>query len=165
MIKPLQAATGNLLLISVVMIWGLSACAPGLEKKQGQLDTASIQQIEFKIGTIKQASLTTTLDRQDMIARISANLAGWGYPIGNKDNRVFSHRLSAEIGAIEHSGTPTGFSFSAGNSDPRALDFQKKQRSANQLRIGFQYTARTNCLSAYGFCRRKCIDWASYQYE
>jgi hypothetical protein len=33
--------------------------------------------------------------------------------------------MTADIGNVEHGSTPAGFSFSMGNSDPRALDFQK----------------------------------------
>lgn len=121
MIKPLSNAVWSLSLV----VWGLTACAPVLEKKQAQLDTASIKRIEFKIGAVKSGGLTTKLAQQNVAERISANLAAWGYPVGVKDERIFSHSLSAEIGLIKHGDTPTGFSFSAGNSDPRAIDFQK----------------------------------------
>lgn len=123
--KLIQGPVGSLLSKSIAMAWLLSACAPGLEKKLIQLDTASIKRIEFKIGTVKQPSLKSTLAGRDVAARIGNNLAGWGYPVGAKDNQAFSHSLTAEIGLIEHSETPPGFSFSSGNSDPRALDFQK----------------------------------------
>ena len=110
---------------SVAIVCALSACAPALEKKAAAFDARSIKQIEFKLGTIKQASLTSAAHRQDRVDRISRNLADWGYPLDAKDQPVYSHSLSAEIGLIEHSTTPPGFSFSSGNSDPRAIDFQK----------------------------------------
>jgi hypothetical protein len=125
MIKLIPASAGSLFFKSLAIACTLTACAPGLEKKQAPLDTASVQRIEFKIGAIKQPSLKSILAQQDIVARISHNLAGWGYPIGAKDNSVFSHTLTAEIGLLEHSETPAGFSFSSGNSDPRAIDFQK----------------------------------------
>ncbi len=123
--KLIQSSVGRLLFKSVAMAWLLSACSPGLEKKPMQLDTASIERIEFKIGAVKQPSLKSTSARQDVAVRIGNNLAGWGYPVGAKDKLIFSHTLTAEVGLIEHSGTPPGFSFSSGNSDPRAIDFQK----------------------------------------
>jgi hypothetical protein len=135
--KLIKAAVGSPFFRSIAMAGLLTACVPGLEKKPMQIDTASIKQIEFKIGTIKQPSLRSTLARQDVVARISQNLAGWGYPIGAKDNQVFSHTLTAEIGLIEHSQTPPGFSFSSGNSDPRAIDFQK----TDVLPIGCELTS------------------------
>jgi hypothetical protein len=60
-----------------------------------------------------------------LATRVSKNLLDWGYPMGIQGNQAFSHVLTAEAGAIEHSETPIGFSFSSGNSDPRAIDFQK----------------------------------------
>lgn len=134
--KLIQGPVGGLLFKSLAIAGLLTACAPGLEKKPTQLDTASIKQIEFKIGTIKQSSLKSVL-AQDGVARIGRNLAGWGYPVGAKDNQVYSHTLTAEVGLIEHSETPPGFSFSSGNSDPRAIDFQK----ANVLPISCELTS------------------------
>jgi hypothetical protein len=137
MIKLIQAAASGPNLKSVAIVCALTACASGLEKKQAQLDTTSIKQIEFKIGTIKQASLQSTMPQHDMVARITKNLADWGYPLGAKDSQAFSHTLTAGIGLIEHSETPAGFSFSAGNSDPRAIDFQK----TNVLPISCELTS------------------------
>lgn len=123
--KLIQDPARNLFFKAIVIAGLLTACAPGLEKKPLQIDTASIERIEFKIGTVKQSSLKPIVAGQDVAARISQNLAAWGYPVGAKDNQAFSHTLTAEIGLVEHSQTPPGFSFSSGNSDPRALDFQK----------------------------------------
>jgi len=136
--KLIKAAVGSLFFRSIAMAGLLTACVSGLEKKPVQIDTASIKQIEFKIGTVKQASLKTVLAQQDAAARISQNLAGWGYPVGGaKDDQVFSHTLTAEIGLVEHSQTPPGFSFSSGNSDPRAIDFQK----TDALPVGCELTS------------------------
>ncbi|MGZ5059358.1 MAG: hypothetical protein ACXWE3_12935 [Methylobacter sp.] len=123
--KPIQDPAKSLFFIIFAMAGLLTACAPGLEKKPMQIDTAAIKRIEFRIGTVKQASLKPILAQQGLANRIGQNLAGWGYPVGAKDNQAFSHTLTAEVGLIEHSETPPGFSFSSGNSDPRALDFQK----------------------------------------
>ena len=124
MIKLIQAAASGPCFKSIAIACVLTACASSLEKKQAQLDATAIKQIDFKIGTIKQESLKSTLPKQDMVARITRNLADWGYPIG-VGNQTFSHTLTAGIGLIELGETPAGFSFSAGNSDPRAIDFQK----------------------------------------
>ncbi|MGZ5007054.1 MAG: hypothetical protein ACXWFI_04240 [Methylobacter sp.] len=130
--KPMQASAIRLFLTAIAMAGLLTACAPGLEKKPMQIDAASIKRIEFRIGAVKEPSLKPVLARQDVTDRIAGNLVGWGYPIAVKDNQGFSHTLTVEIGAIEHSATPPGFSFSSGNSDPRALEFQK----ADVLPIG-----------------------------
>lgn len=125
MIKQIQAVVRGPCFKLAAIVCTLTACAPGLEKKQTQLDTTSIKKIEFKIGTIKQSSLPSMLHQQDTVARVSKNLAAWGYPIAVNDKQTVSHTLTAEIGLIERGETPAGFSFSAGNSDPRAIDFQK----------------------------------------
>ena len=125
MIKQLLAAFGQPCFHAIAIVCTLSACTPALEKKQALFDVAAVKQIEFKIGSIKSSSLTSTLSRQDNTTRIAKNLSDWGYPIAIKDHPAASHTLTAEIGLIEHGQTPSGFSFSAGNSDPRAIDFQK----------------------------------------
>ena len=140
MIKQTQAAARGLFFQSIVFACALTACAPGLEKKQAQFDTTAIKKIEFKIGTIQQASLKSTLPLQDMVARVSKNLAEWGYPVSVKKNQDYSHILTAEIGSIELGETPPGFSFSSGNSDPRAIDFQKM----NVLPIGCELASITH---------------------
>lgn len=122
MIKHINAVVREPCFKSVAIVCALTACAPGLEKKQVPFDTALIKGIEFKLGKIKPSLLTSTMPQQEMVARVSGNLADWGYPIGKKGN---SHTLTAEVGSIKLSETPPGFSFSFGNSDPRAIDFQK----------------------------------------
>ncbi|MBS3963232.1 MAG: hypothetical protein KGZ80_01835 [Methylomonas sp.] len=55
--------------------------------------------------------------------RVRSNLAEWDFPV--KTEGQFSHNLQARLGKTTHRETPVGFSFSRGNSDPRAADFQK----------------------------------------
>lgn len=124
MIKPLEAAS-RLFFKSAAIACALTACAAGPEERQARLDTARVEHIAFKIGEVKQPSLRTALSRPGIAARIAGNLAGWGYPVSADDSKAASHTLTAEIGLIEHGETPAGFSFSAGDSDPRALGFQK----------------------------------------
>lgn len=137
MIKPLLAAVGRPCCQAVAIICTLSACTPALEKKQAFFDVAAVKQIEFKIGSIESSSLTSTFSRPDNTTRIAKNLSDWGYPIAVKDHPAASHTLTAEIGLIEHGDTPSGFSFSVGNSDPRAIDFQK----ADVIPISCELTA------------------------
>jgi len=125
MIKQIKAAAPGQFLTSAAIICALSACAPGLEKKQAPFDTASVKRIEFNIGKMNPTLVSSAIPQQEMVTRVSGNLAGWGYPVGSKGNEAFSHTLTAEIGSVELSETPPGFSFSVGNSDPRAIDFQK----------------------------------------
>jgi hypothetical protein len=137
--KLIQHTVSSLFFKSIAIALLLTACAPGLEKQPSQLDIASINYIEFKIGVINEPSLKSTLAQQGMTTRITKNLADWGYPMGSKDIQTFSHTLTTEIGLIKHSQTPPGFSFSSGNSDPRAIDFQK----SNVLPISCELTSIT----------------------
>ena len=125
MIKQILAVVRRPCFKSAAMVCALTACVPGLEKKQAPFDTASVKRIEFKTGKMNPSLLSSTMPQQEMIAQVSGNLAGWGYPVGSKGNEAFTHTLRAEIGSVELSETPPGFSFSVGNSDPRAIDFQK----------------------------------------
>lgn len=99
---------------------GLVACAPTQVKKQRAFDFSTIGRIELQIIADDPSVLPV-----DLSEKVSKNLADWKYPIGAASGQAISHSLIAQVGAIEHANTPTGFSFSAGNSDPRAMDFQK----------------------------------------
>ena len=125
MIKQIKTIVSDPSFKCIAILCALTACVPGLEKKQALFDTASVKRIEFNIGKMNPSLLSTTMPQQEMIDRVSGNLAGWGYPVGSKGSEAFSHTLTAEIGSVELSETPPGFSFSVGNSDPRAIDFQK----------------------------------------
>ncbi|SJM96512.1 hypothetical protein [Crenothrix polyspora] len=104
----------------VIAVYGLLACAPATVKKQQAFDFSKAGRIELQITAADRSVLPENLMRQ-----VSQNLLGWHYPIGMQENTVFSHTLIATVKPVEHGSTPTGFSFSSGNSDPRALDFQK----------------------------------------
>jgi hypothetical protein len=76
-----------------------------------------------------------TLSAAALLPKVSANLSEWHYRFAL--NGPYSHQLKAQLGLISHQQTPVGFSFSSGNSDPRAVDFQK----ADVLPISCQLTA------------------------
>ncbi len=98
----------------------LVACAPTPVKKKQAFDFSTIGRIEVQINADDPSVLPI-----DLADKVSKNLAGWEYPIGAKSGQAISHVLKAQVGTIEHASTPSGFSFSAGNSDPRAMEFQK----------------------------------------
>ena len=56
--------------------------------------------------------------------QIASNLSAWSFPV-QVNHTQRSHGLHATIGPLHHGSTPAGFSFGSGNSDPRALEFQK----------------------------------------
>jgi hypothetical protein len=118
--------------VYLITLCGVIACTPDMVKKQQPLDLSAPGRIELQLEGIDSSVPSAEIGQQ-----VIKNLIEWGYPIGAKDNQPFSHILKATVSKIEHGNTPTGFSFSAGNSDPRAMDFQK----ADVLPISCQLTA------------------------
>lgn len=113
-------------------VYGFIGCATNPVKTQQPLELENVGGIELHIEAADSSVLTAELNKQ-----VNDNLTGWHYPIKAQEGRPVSHKLIATIAAIEHTDTPTGFSFSAGNSDPRAMNFQK----AEVLPIHCQLTA------------------------
>lgn len=108
------------LLCLLAIIFGLSACGINPVKSNLPLDLTQTGSIEIAI-----ENDNATLDADAIKTLTSKNLSDWHYPIAPTATTPITHRMTAEIGKPEHGNTPTGFSFSIGNSDPRALDFQK----------------------------------------
>ncbi|MCQ8129154.1 hypothetical protein [Methylomonas rivi] len=83
----------------------------------------SINAIQFELADENLQQFGFMLSAPEIAARVRGNLAEWEYPF--PEHGPYSHRLQAQVGEIVHGDTPVGFSFSSGNSDPRAMDFQK----------------------------------------
>jgi hypothetical protein len=79
--------------------------------------------IEFVVSEDNLRQFGFAVESQALAERVRANLAEWEFPLTNK--APYSHSLQAKLGKVAHRETPVGFSFSSGNSDPRATDFQK----------------------------------------
>jgi hypothetical protein len=97
----------------------LIACAGQPVKTKQTLDFSSPGQIELEIQADDSSVQTESLNLS-----VGNNLREWDYPVA-VNNQSTSHLLKASVGKLTRGSTPTGLSFSAGNSDPRALDFQK----------------------------------------
>ncbi|MCX7098823.1 MAG: hypothetical protein NTV43_13055 [Methylococcales bacterium] len=108
----------KLLISLLILMLGLPACTPALKKPAIPFNMALVKQISVEISQPNSTGNEAT-------SQVAKNLAGWGYPINTSSQQGVSHVLKAIVGEIKEGSTPTGFSFSAGNSDPRALDFQK----------------------------------------
>ena len=125
----LRRTAGSIYLIAFC---GAIGCTPELVKKQQAFDFNNLGRIELQVAGISPSILPTEIGQQ-----VRENLVDWDYPIGAKESQPYSHILKATVGSAEHTSTPTGFSFSSGNSDPRAMDFQK----ADVLPITCQLTS------------------------
>jgi hypothetical protein len=120
MIAPLYRMTRYFTVISVCF---LVACASGTStvKKQSVQDFSSSATIELQI-----TGNDSAVESKQLQETVRKNLADWRYPItAQTDGKTATHRLIATLGRVENAQTPTGLSFSMGNSDPRALGFQK----------------------------------------
>lgn len=105
-------------------LWLLSlTLTVGWTRAETAADTGIINSIEFELAADNTDQFGVSLLASDIATRVRANLAEWEYPLPNSG--PYSHRLQARMGKITHSETPVGLSFSSGNSDPRAMDFQK----------------------------------------
>ncbi len=126
MIRPLPIRADYAVLLPMLVASLLSACASGPKKDDGVFDVSAIKLIQLNITTIDPQALATATAKQDMTEQARKNLAAWGYPIEIMTGKAYTHLLKVSVNPVEHSvSTPIGFSFSSGNSDPRAQDFQK----------------------------------------
>jgi len=126
MISLLPTRNGTAVLLLMPLILLLPACAPTPIKNAEMFNKSEMKLIKLNIERIDAQALGISTASQDMAARIQKNLIEWGYPIEIKDDNSYTHTLNVSVNPVEHqASTPTGFSFSSGNSDPRAIDFQK----------------------------------------
>ena len=119
---------GLSILIPAAALLLAAGCATGLDPKGVRPDPASIRKIGFRVDPELAGVRMDAAKLKDMAGRIAKNLGTWGYPIeANQGGSPgdYTHILEAKIDAVQHKSTPTGFSLSMGNSDPRAPDFQK----------------------------------------
>jgi len=124
--NSLHPHTGYAVLLPVILAALLSACASGPKKNAELFDTSAVKLIQLDVETIDRQALGITVPDEDMTEQVRKNLAEWGYPIDIEDGKTYTHLLKAKVEPVEHgASTPTGFSFSSGNSDPRSPEFQK----------------------------------------
>ncbi|MGR9116872.1 MAG: hypothetical protein ACU85E_14005 [Gammaproteobacteria bacterium] len=112
--------THTYLYLSIALLG--SGCTALFEKQDTPFDPASIGTMQLRFE--QSPSLATAFPKQAIAERVAANLAEWSYTV-DAETKDYSHILAINIAPVEHGPTPVGFSFSAGNSDPRSLDFQK----------------------------------------
>ncbi|GAB6140979.1 hypothetical protein JCM14076_17080 [Methylosoma difficile] len=120
------------------------------------VDKSNVSQIAFSITADQLSDFSQIIDIKSLNTKISSNLAEWHYPIHSGDTTNASHRMSASVGAITTDNTPVGFSFSQGNSDPRAAGFQKSQVlpitcQLSSLANPRQQAIYKTTVNAYGF--------------
>lgn len=86
-------------------------------------NTKALKAVEFSIASDNLSQFGVALDANSLAERVRTNLSEWEFPLPAQG--PFTHILQAKLGKVLRRETPVGFSFSSGNSDPRAVDFQK----------------------------------------
>jgi hypothetical protein len=99
-------------------------CSLGAKPQGTPFKPGSITKILLRIPPANLAAGAVARP-EELAARIGKNLGGWGYPVATDAAGAYSHVMEAAVSGVEKKSTPPGFSFSAGNSDPRAMDFQR----------------------------------------
>jgi hypothetical protein len=87
-------------------------------------DKSDMSSIQFTLDDTNLSHLTFDVPTQKVNTQVSENLTQWRFPVSASSQHP-THTLTAMVGKVSNQATPTGFSFSSGNSDPRSVDFQK----------------------------------------
>lgn len=87
-------------------------------------DKSDMLSIQFTLDDTNLNHLTFDVPMQKVTMQVSDNLKQWQFPVSANSQHP-THTLTAIVGGVSNQTTPTGFSFSRGNSDPRSIDFQK----------------------------------------
>ncbi len=129
---------GRILL--VLAAYGLSGNECLLAGDSAGIDKASVRNIEFTLDDDGLDQFDVALNKTELAAQIAKNLADANFQVNKAGENAFSHTLDAKVSRIEHQDTPSGFSFSIGDSDPRGEDFQK----ADVITVECTLTANRN---------------------
>lgn len=84
---------------------------------------AVVEAIEMVVEEDNLHAITPQTNAAQLAERVRTNLQEWQFPLPG--NGPYQYQLRAQLGKVAQGKTPVGFSFSSGNSDPRAVDFQK----------------------------------------
>jgi len=112
------------LCLSFVVTSFLISCSSTPEHKGSTFDLSKVKKLAFKFEGHPKF-LNNALPEAEIRQTVSSNLSEWGYQFIDKESIEYTHDLGIHIGSTRYGSTPVGLSFSSGNSDPRALDFQK----------------------------------------
>lgn len=105
----------------------LSACVIDEKPRPSLSNPERVTQLGLVIISGNLESIATTEQLRQLTETISTNLSSLGYPVkpAVPKQETLAYVLEGKIGKVEKKATPPGFTLDFGNSDPRALDFQK----------------------------------------
>lgn len=103
------------------------------------IDPSSISAIDLQVSDVNMQQFGQTFSAAELRDQVLSKLSEWPFPLKSINN-AYSHSLTASLGQVSNQSTPVGFSFSAGNSDPRAVNFQK----ADVLEVNCNLQSKTH---------------------
>lgn len=110
--------------LSLFFAFFLISCSTTPSHKGTSFDLSRVTKMAFKFENNSNL-LGNALPQANISKIVTSNLSEWGYQFIDQESNEYTHDLSIHIGSVRRGSTPVGFSFSSGNSDPRALEFQK----------------------------------------
>ncbi|MGR9035581.1 MAG: hypothetical protein ACU83O_03210 [Gammaproteobacteria bacterium] len=134
--------------------------ATAQQPPSADIDNKAITNIEFRLAEDNLEQFGFSLPKMKISDRVINNLSEWHYPIHSDSARPYTHRLQVRVGPISHDKTPVGFSFSAGNSDPRAPGFQKAEVLAITCHLSAQNRRQKPIENTMEFSARPFIEAA-----
>jgi len=119
-------------LILLCLVLPLTGCALDAKdaKPLGVLSQPErVSSLAFQLAPENFGQDLAPANRQEMSQSISQNLASLDYPVKTSAERADkpAYTLEGRIGVASQKATPAGFTLEFGNSDPRALNFQKAE--------------------------------------
>jgi hypothetical protein len=114
-------------LLAMLIGLNVTACAVGEKPKPSLSAPERVTDMAFSLSPDNFEHSASAGQLRELAGTISGNLKSLGYPVSPAPagRQGPAYRLEAHIGKPEKQATPAGLSFNFGNSDPRALDFQK----------------------------------------
>ncbi len=100
-----------------------SACSTMPDQNNAWFKADQVKNIYFNYQP--DGNAFSSLPRRQITQQVISNLSAWGYPVDADNSKKYTHQMMVAVGEKKRGATPSGFSFTAGNSNPRALDFQK----------------------------------------
>jgi hypothetical protein len=126
MTDSLRLLMRNALLATLIGL-NVTACAVGEKPRPSLSAPERVTDMAFSLSPDNFEHSASAGQLRELAGTISGNLKSLGYPVSPAPagRHGPAYRLEARIGKPEKQATPAGLSFNFGNSDPRALDFQK----------------------------------------
>ena len=116
-------------MLSAYLLLTLGACAIDGKPKAHLSNPERVTDIRLTISPENLADISAADQRGQLAEEISRDLSSLGYTVKplKPQDEAFTHTLEGKVGKLEKKSTPPGLSLDFGNSDPRALDFQKAE--------------------------------------